>query len=200
MSRCKCVLCGQLISDKDFTTAVPYKGRKAHLSCFNTAMKTLKKENDSLLEEKAKEAKKRSNSPKPKVELKGAMSEEEYAEKKAYYDYLKQLVVGDLQSKTYALTESYIAKYGFTWQGLYNTLVYLNEIKQMDLKGDVVGLLPYIYSEAQEYMDSVKAVSDSNKGIDVSQMYQHQTIQIKPRPRRLKLLDIESVGGGDNEQ
>ena len=200
MSRCKCVLCGQLISDKDLATAVPYKGRKAHLSCFNTTMKTLKKENDSLLEEKAKEAKKRSNSPKPKVELKGAMSEEEYAEKKAYYDYLKQLVVGDLQSKTYALTESYIAKYGFTWQGLYNTLVYLNEIKQMDLKGDVVGLLPYIYSEAQEYMDSVKAVSDSNKGIDVSQMYQHQTIQIKPRPRRLKLLDIESVGGGDNEQ
>ena len=131
MSRCKCVLCGQLISDKDFTTAVPYKGRKAHLSCFNTAMKTLKKENDSLLEEKAKEAKKRSNSPKPKVELKGAMSEEEYAEKKAYYDYLKQLVVGDLQSKTYALTESYIAKYGFTWQGLYNTLVYLNEINSI---------------------------------------------------------------------
>lgn len=190
----KCALCNQSILKTD--EAVPYKnGRFVHSSCFNIAMKTIKKEKDKELEEKKKTSKTKSKAtPKPKPELKDAMSEEEYQEKKQYYDYLRTLIDGEMTTKIYALTEDYIKKYDFTFLSMYRTLVYLHEIVEKDLIGDVVGIIPYYHSEAQNYYQSIEQVEDKNKDIDTSKMYKEKVIYIKPKQRINKQIDIMSIG------
>lgn len=147
-----CVICGEYIEGNDIPSMIPYKNRYAHKKCFDRIMKTLKTEKDSLLKEKEKEKKTHKGTrPKPPVELKEGMSEEEYKEKKDYYDYLRSLVGDNITAKTYALTELYMRKYGFTYTGMRDTLAYIHEVLQMDIKGDVVGLIPYQYSACEAY-------------------------------------------------
>lgn len=175
--------------------SVPYKGKKAHEKCFNIAIKTLQKDKTEKLEEKQKKTKRTS---KPKAELKDAMSEEEYQEKQQYYQYLRRLTGDELSAKIYALTEDYMKRYGFTFKSMYLTLVYLNEIICKDLTGDVVGIIPYYHTEAEKYYESIQKIEDSTKDVDVSKFYQEKTIMIKPKKRKVKQLDISSIGSGDD--
>ena len=157
-------------------------------------MKTLKTEKDSLLKEKEKEKKSHKGTrPKPPVELKEGMSEEEYKEKKDYYDYLRSLVGDNITAKAYALTELYIRKYGFTYTGMRDTLVYIHEVLQMDIKGDVVGLIPYQYSACEAYQAQQAQVEAVNKDINVKDMYQRKTVYVKPRVDTTKLIDITEI-------
>jgi hypothetical protein len=164
-------------------------------------MKVIKKDIDVKLEQKAKEAKKpktKKSSPKPKAELKDAVSEEEYAEKKQYYQYLRELIDDELSAKVYALSDQYISRYGFTFKEMYQTLVYLHEIAEKELVGDVVGLIPYYLTEARDYFRSIDKVEEANKDIDVSKMYKEKVIVIQPKKRIAKQIDIESIGKGED--
>lgn len=190
MAQKKCVICNELITDEP---GVPYKGRYAHQKCFNIAIKTLQKDKEEKIVKKTDG--KKNKSPKPRAELKQALSEEEYAEKKKYFEYLRKLTLEEkLSAKVYALTDDYIKRYAFTFTTMYNTLVYLHEIIEKDLTGDVIGLIPYYHTEAQKYFDSVKRVEEVNRDIDVSHMYKEKTIKIQPRKRKIKQIDIESIG------
>lgn len=186
----KCVICEELIKDEQ---GVPYKGRYAHQKCFNIAMKTLQKDKSEQID-KIAEKKKVSRKVKPKAELKEALSEEEYEKKQQYYNYLRKIVGSELGAKVYALTEDYIKRYGFTYESMYLTLVYLNEIVEKELVGDVVGIVPYYHSEAIQYYESVHKVAELNKNINVSNMYHEKTIIIQPKKRKIKQIDIESIG------
>jgi len=193
MAKRKCILCGEWIEDN--SQSIPYKGKYAHIICFDTAVKVIKKDKDDKLDEKAKGTKKRAKAaPKPKAELKDAVSEEEYAEKKQYYQYLRELINDELSAKVYALTDQYISRYSFTFKEMYQTLVYLHEIIEKDLVGDIVGLIPYYYDQAKSYYRSVEQVAEINKDADLSQMYKEKKIVIQPPKRKIKLLDIESIG------
>lgn len=197
MAKRKCVLCGEWIEDG--SQSIPYKGRYAHIQCFNVAMKTIKKDKDEKLAEKSKsKTKAKAKAPKPKVELKDAVSEEEYADKKQYYQYLRSLIDDELSAKVYALSDQYISRYNFTFKEMYQTLVYLHEIIEKDLVGDVVGLIPFYLSEAQNYFRSIEQVEEANKNIDVSKMYKEKVIVIQPKKRITKQLDIESIGKGED--
>jgi hypothetical protein len=195
MAKRKCVLCGEWIEDD--TQSIPYKGRYAHIQCFNVAMKTIKKSKDEKLAEKSK-SKTKAKAPKPKAELKDAVSEEEYADKKQYYQYLRTLIDDELSAKVYALSDQYISRYNFTFKEMYQTLVYLHEIVEKELVGDVVGLIPFYLSEAQNYFKSIEQVEEANKNIDVSKMYKEKVIVIQPKKRITKQLDIESIGKGED--
>jgi len=195
MAKRKCVICNEWIEDE--TQSIPYKGRYAHTKCFNIAMKTIKKDKDEKLAEKSKSKTKTKSTPKPKAELKDAVSEEEYAEKKQYYQYLRELINDELSAKVYALSDQYISRYNFTFKEMYQTLVYLHEIIEKELVGDVVGLIPYYLSEAQNYFRSIEQVEETNKDIDVSKMYKEKVIKIQPKKRIAKQLDIESIGKGE---
>lgn len=187
----KCVICNELIVDEE---GVPYKGRFAHQKCFNNAIKTLQQDKSKQID-KVAEKKKVGRKARPKAELKEALSEEEYEKKQKYYKYLRQIVGNDeLSAKTYALTEDYIRRYEFTYETMQQTLVYLHEIIEKDLVGDVVGLIPYYYSEAMQYYDAISKVVELNEGIDISQMYKEKTIIVQPKRRRIKQIDIESIG------
>lgn len=190
MAHKKCVICNESIIDEQ---GVPYKGRYAHQKCFNIAIKTLQKDKTDKVVEKSKTSNRKI--AKPKAELKEALSEEDYAKKKQYFEYLRTLVTDEeLSAKTYALSDDYIKRYGFTYDSMYQTLVYLHEIIEKDLVGDVVGLIPYYYTEAQKYFVSIQRIEEVNKDMDMTQMYKEKVIKVQPRRRKIKQIDIESIG------
>lgn len=190
MTTRKCVICNEILDEQ----GVQYKGRYAHQKCFNIAMKTLQKEKNKEID-KVAEKKKVGRKAKPKAELKEALSEEEYRKKQQYYNYLRGLIDGqELSAKIYALTEDYIERYKFTYESMYKTLVYLHEIIEKELTGDVVGIIPYYHSEAAQYYESIDKVAELNKDIDISKMYKEKTILIQPKKKKIKQIDIESIG------
>lgn len=192
MATRKCVICNEILDEQ----GVQYKGRYAHQKCFNIAMKTLQKEKNKEID-KVAEKKKVGRKAKPKAELKEALSEEEYRKKQQYYNYLRELIGGqELSAKIYALTEDYIERYKFTYESMYKTLVYLHEIIEKELTGDVVGIIPYYHSEAAQYYESIDKVAELNKDIDISKMYKEKTILIQPKKKKIKQIDIESIGKG----
>lgn len=196
----KCVICGEWIENN--SQSIPYKNKWAHEKCFQIAVKTIKKDKDEKLAEKAKAEKEKTEQKsrkKPKAELKDAVSEEEYAEKKQYYQYLKQLINEELSAKIYALSDHYVSRYNFTFKEMYQTLVYLHEILEKDLIDDIVGLIPHYYTEAKRYYESIEKIEEKNKDIDISNMYQEKTIFIKPKQRKNKQIDINSVGKEEND-
>lgn len=188
----KCICCGECIGADE--ESVPYKGRYAHIKCFQVSLKAIKKDKDEKLAEKVKSKEKTKTSSKPKAELKDAVSEEEYAEKKQYYQYLRELSNDDLSAKTYTLSDQYISRYNFTFKGMYQTLVYLHDILEKELVGEVIGLIPYYYTEAAKYYKTITEIEERNKDIDTSTMYHEKVIFIKPKQRKIMQIDINSVG------
>ena len=188
-----CVLCGLTIEDNN--DSVPYKNRYAHIACFRAAAKAIHV--DKTEKVKKKEAEKKTKpASKPKAELKDALSDEEYIQKQLYYDYLcKTTGIAELPVKIYALTENYIKKYNFTFQGLYATLTYMHNILEKEFGEDIVGLIPYYYTEAQAHYKAVKSVGDRNKDINTEGMYKKKTVYIDPKQKKIKQLDITTIGG-----
>lgn len=188
-----CVLCGLAIENNE--DSVPYKKRYAHTACFRAAAKAIHV--DKTEKVKKKEAEKKTKpASKPKAELKDALSDEEYILKQLYYDYLcKTTGIAELPVKIYALTENYIKKYNFTFQGLYATLTYMHNILEKEFGEDIVGLIPYYYTEAQAHYKTVKSVGDRNKDINTEGMYKKKTVYIDPRQKKIKQLDITTIGG-----
>lgn len=196
MAKHKCALCGEMINSP--SDEVPYKSRYVHKTCFNASLKAIKKDKDEKLAEKSKTKSKTKSTPKPKAELKDAVSEEEYTDKKQYYQYLRSLIDDELSAKVYALSDQYISRYNFTFKEMYQTLVYLHEIIEKELVGEVVGLIPFYFTEAQNYFKSIEQIEEANKNIDVSKMYKEKVIVIQPKKRITKQIDIESIGKGED--
>ena len=195
MARLKtCVCCGEQIGVEE--TPIPYKNRYAHQRCFEVAMKTLQKDKKEKLQEKAKEAqKKKGPAPKPVAELKDGMTEEEYAEKKRFYDYVRSLREDNtIPVKVYALSEDYIRRYRTNFKELYQTLVYLHEIIQRDLVDDIVGIIPYYLSESRNFYSTIEKIEENNSEVNTSQMYREKIIKIRSPKKYIRQIDIESIG------
>ena len=195
MAKRKCIICGEWIENN--SQSIPYKGKWSHERCFQLAVKVIKKDKDEKLAEKSKSKTKSKSAPKPRAELKDAVSEEEYADKKQYYQYLRQLINEELSAKVYALSDQYVSRYNFTFKEMYQTLVYLHEIVEKELVGDIVGLIPFYLTEAQNYFKSIEQVEEANKDIDISKMYKQKVIRIQPKKKNIKQLDIETIGKGE---
>lgn len=195
MAKCKCVICGEYIDGE----SIPYKNRKAHPKCFNIAIKAVSINKSDELNKKSEETKKRK--PKPKAELKDAVSEEDYQKKKDFYAYIRSYYEdenGDLPVKVYAVSEHQIKSYGYTFEQMHQTLVYIREILEKDVTEDGVGLIPYYFTEAMGYYKSLNDVAENNKDKNVGEMYRRNIVRIKPRPRRIIQLPIETIGVTEN--
>lgn len=188
-----CVLCGLTIEDNN--DSVPYKKRYAHTACFRAAAKAIHVDKEEKVKKKEAEKKIKPVS-KPKAELKDALSDEEYIQKNLYYDYIRKTTgIAELPVKVYALTDNYIKKYEFTFQGMYATLTYMHNILGKEFGEDIVGLIPYYYTEAQAHYKTVKAIGDRNKDINTKGMYKHKTVYIDTKKKKIKQLDITTIGG-----
>ena len=98
-----------------------------------------------------------------------------------------------MPAKIYALTDNYIKKYNFTFQGLYATLTYMKNILEKEFGEDIVGLVPYYYTEAQQHYRSVREVGEQNKEINTDGMYCKKTVYIDTKKKKIKQIDITSI-------
>lgn len=194
----KCTICGEkILTTEPF---VPYKGRYAHQHCFDVKMKTLAQEKKATLsakEEIHNKKKKSKTGPtkKTQAELKDGMSEEDYAKKKKYHQYLRALIDDEpLSVKQLAVSERFIERYNFTFEGMYNTLVYLNEILEKDLKGDIVGIIPYYYTEAAQFYADLETIGESGEEINLKKLYPTKKVYVKPIKKKSKEMSITDIG------
>lgn len=194
----KCAICGEAILPTD--VAVPYKKRYVHDRCFNLEVKILTKNKTETLAEKEKERKSKKSKAKTKTELKDGMTEEEYVIKRKYFNYLKSLtdLTDDesLSVKQVAVTEMYIDRYNFTYEGMYDTLVYLNEIIHKDLTGDIVGIIPFYYSEAMKFQDELNEIEQKSKSFSFRGKYKTKVVKTNKAHTRKNYqpMDVLSVG------
>ena len=189
----KCVLCGEPIFDNDI---VPFKNRFAHNRCFNASVKAVAINKTDKIKQAKKEKKENSNTKsKPKAELKDALTEEEYKEKKQFYDYLNNTLNVTNSAKIYTLVEKYQTQYNCTFKVMYQTLVYLNEIAEINLEGDVIGLIPYYYDKAKDWFEKIELIKQRSQNINVGEMYKQKNIQISQQPKRKNktVIDISSI-------
>lgn len=189
MANKKCIICGEFIKDE---TGVPYKSRFAHQKCFNIAIKTLQVDKTDRLE--AKNNKKKTTSAKPKAELKDCLSEEEYNYKTQFYDYIRTLTEDNqLSAKVYTLSDNYIKRYNFTFEGMLKTIKYLVESTDKVITGDVIGIIPYYYDEAQSFFDKIEYLSEKNKNVQLDCMYKTRVIKIRPKKNDIPIIDIKDI-------
>lgn len=201
----KCVLCGQPILDE--SEATTYKGKRLiHNTCLNSSLSFVKMESEDKLAEKAEQQKKNGkrsstggkSTAKPKAELKEPVDEEGYQDKKQFYTYLRMLLnkteSDDLGAKIYAVVKDYTDRYSLSYKQMYDTLVYLHEIIQKDLTGDIVGIIPYYSDEAAKYYSELAMIEEENKDIKINEMYQVKKIITQPRKSVVnKQIDITSI-------
>lgn len=188
MPKRKCVICEGFIENNDSYT--PYKGRYAHQNCFNIAMKTLQKDKVTKLESQ----KKTPSKAKPKAELKDCLSEEEYKDKTDFYNYVRTLTEDNqLSAKIYVVVDNYIKRYDFTYRGMYNTLHYLNEYTDKVITGDIVGIIPYYYDEAQLFYKNLDLLYENNKDINFDNMYNKRVIKVSTEHKSFPQINIEDI-------
>ncbi|MFR0851722.1 MAG: hypothetical protein ACLSHD_01725 [Anaerostipes hadrus] len=192
MSKRKCVICSNWIEKGDET--VPYKNRLAHVQCFNSMMKMAVKSNSERKAVKSKKAKK--INPKSAV-LGDCLTEEESKQKRSLISYIEELFGEKANAKTYTQIKNLMRDYPyFTYVGLEQSIRFFYEIKENPITNQGLGIVPYVYDQAQEYFKNLGEVQSHNASIsNVNELYAHKKVRIAP-PKIVEEESIERTGGG----
>ena len=192
MSKRKCVICSNWIEKGDET--VPYKNRLAHVQCFNSMMKMAVKSNSEKKAAKSKKTKK--INPKSTV-LGDCLTEEESKQKRFLINYIEELFGEKANAKTYTQIKNLMRDYPyFTYVGLEQSIRFFYEIKENPITNQGLGIVPYVYDQAQEYFKNLGEVQSHNASIsNVNELYTHKKVRIAP-PKIVEEESIERTGGG----
>lgn len=192
MSKRKCVICSNWIEKGDET--VPYKNRLAHVQCFNSMMKMAVKSNSDKKAAKSKKTKK--INPKSAV-LGDCLTEEESKQKRSLISYIEELFGEKANAKTYTQIKNLMRDYPyFTYVGLEQSIRFFYEIKENPITNQGLGIVPYVYDQAQEYFKNLGEVQSHNASIsNVNELYAHKKVRIAP-PKIVEEESIERTGGG----
>ena len=192
MSKRKCVICSNWIEKGDET--VPYKNRLAHVQCFNSMMKMAVKSNSEKKAAKSKKTKK--INPKSTV-LGDCLTEEESKQKRSLISYIEELFGEKANAKTYTQIKNLMRDYPyFTYVGLEQSIRFFYEIKENPITNQGLGIVPYVYDQAQEYFKNLGEVQSHNASIsNVNELYAHKKERIAP-PKIVEEESIERTGGG----
>lgn len=192
MSKRKCVICSNWIEKGDET--VPYKNRLAHVQCFNSMMKIAVKSNSEKKAAKSKKTKK--INPKSTV-LGDCLTEEESKQKRSLISYIEELFGEKANAKTYTQIKNLMRDYPyFTYVGLEQSIRFFYEIKENPITNQGLGIVPYVYNQAQEYFKNLGEVQSHNASIsNVNELYAHKKVRIAP-PKIVEEESIERTGGG----
>lgn len=192
MSKRKCVICSNWIEKGDET--VPYKNRLAHVQCFNSMMKMAVKSNSEKKAAKSKKTKK--INPKSTV-LGDCLTEEESKQKRSLISYIEELFGEKANAKTYTQIKNLMRDYPyFTYVGLEQSIRFFYEIKENPITNQGLGIVPYVYDQAQEYFKNLGEVQSHNASISkVNELYAHKKVRIAP-PKIVEEESIERTGGG----
>lgn len=191
MAKRKCAICGEWIEDNN--DSVPYKKRYAHLNCFNVAMKVVttekKPKSTKVVQKNIKKA--------PQKEVKTGLTEEEYQEKKQLCDFIREKTKADITIKIYKLIDDYIKKYKVTYKDIYETLYWYYSIESNEVKGDMIGIFPYVYNEAKNAMDNIRGAQKNcqEKMSEMISMYPEKVLKLPDIENRIiDQIDISKIG------
>ncbi len=191
MAKRKCAICGKWIEDNN--KSVPYKKRYAHLNCFNVAMKVVTTEKKP----KSTKAVQKNTKKAPQKEVKTGLTEEEYQEKKQLCDFIREKTKADITIKIYKLIDDYIKKYKVTYKDIYETLYWYYSIESNEVKGDMIGIFPYIYDEAKNAMDNIRGAQKNcqEKMSEMISMYPEKVLKLPDIENRIiDQIDISKIG------
>lgn len=183
MKTAKCPICGNEIKPREDVT--PFKNRMAHKRCLKGIIKASDKSDTKLKVE--------TDMP---ITLAIPTTEAEYKEKKALLEYIKLLTGRKPTAKIYRLLEDYVKKYGFTFKGMLQGLQYYFEVLEQPIESDCVGILPYIYEEAQTYMSVYEQTVLANDKITydkLNKLYPTAKIRLKQTDTAPELIDISKL-------
>lgn len=190
MGKRKCVICSNWIENGEET--VPYKNRLAHVQCFNSMMKMAVKSNSQKKATKSKRPKKIN----PK-EIGECLTEEESRQKRSLINYVEKVFGEKANAKTYTQIKNLMRDYPyFTYVGLEQSIKFFYEIKENPITNQGMGIVPYVYDQAQEYFKTLGEVQSHNASIsNVNELYAHKKVRIAP-PKIVEEESIERTGGG----
>lgn len=115
------------------------------------------------------------------------------------YKFLKEEV---LISYDYTQCErqrkNFITKFGYTNEGILNALKYFYKVKKQspEKSGNRIGIVPYIYSEAQEYYNNLKKKQKEIAKVVETQLKQKPKIinvYLPEKPVDKGFIDIDSI-------
>lgn len=103
--------------------------------------------------------------------------------------YIVQLF-GNPAPRVWKQVQEYKKVYGYTYSGMYKTLVWWFEINHGDLEKahGGVGIIPYVYNEASQYYYALYIAQNANANIDINNITtttREFTIEI-PRTKKQK--------------
>lgn len=188
-----CPLCNEIVSKEE---SFEYKGRYYHEKCFVKYSKNTTKEKVKQKKEKQKvEKAKKEIQQETLVLIESDIPDDEILAKEKVINYLKQLLNADqLNVKIYKLLKDYYTTYKFSYEGMLITLKYFYEIQENPIVSDCVGIIPYVYEEAQKYEKIKKTIIKQIEEIDLNNIVINKTIKIKKSKENInKLIDIEEL-------
>jgi hypothetical protein len=71
--------------------------------------------------------------------------------------------------RNYTLIKKYIEDNGYTYKGIFYSLKYFYEIKKNDIRksNESIGIVPYVYDEAQKYFEDLENRKEKIKQVGV---------------------------------
>ena len=93
----------------------------------------------------------------------------------------------------------FVTKMGYTNEGIYNALKYHYLVKKgsIEKSGNRIGIVSYVYNEAQEYYQNLKKRQlQTNQGLKTQLTQDVKTVKIDTNPYKdkRKYIDLDSIG------
>jgi hypothetical protein len=188
-----CPLCKEPVSKEE---SFEYKKKYYHEKCFNsftkgTSKKVKEKKQQQIIEQAKKEIIKDTH-----ITLEQNISDTDILAKEKVITYLKELLnIKQLNVKVYKLLKDYYTNYKFSYEGMLIALKYFYGTQDNPITSDCVGIIPYIYEEAQEYERMKKSIDRQMSNINVNDIVIEKTVKIKKPVYDIKnkLIDIDEL-------
>lgn len=191
MTRQNMYLCPVCRNNVPASEAIRIKTRYYHKECYE---KKIAQEKNKLKKEKEikKEREKANSHVEKEIRIKEAISEEEAKEKQRVINKIKDILnVEFLDVKYYSSLDRIKKKYvDFTWDGIYNSLVYFYEIKENQPYNNVVGIIPDVYTEANRFFKDLELIKPGN----VKDLYKKKKVKITLKNDTKQCIDINKLG------
>ena len=101
-------------------------------------------------------------------------------------DYIKHLL-GNPTPRVWKQLKEYKEQYGYTYSGIYKTLVWWFDLKHNDVEkaNGGIGIVPYVYDQASQYYYALYLAQIANEDKDVARM-QSQVREFFIEPPRIQ--------------
>lgn len=189
---CTCPFCKTPVNKEE---AFEYKRKYYHQDCFGALSKQTVKIEQSAKKQKVEKAKENVKKD-TLIALETDISDDEILAKEKVIIYLKELLkVKRLSPKVYKLLKDYYITYKFSYKGMLTALKYFYEVQGNQVTSDGIGIIPYIYEEAQEYEKTKEALNKEAEKINLDEAVTYKVIKIKKPQNTInhKLIDIAEL-------